>query len=91
MSKISPGLAAIMRQKPTKAAKPASVLNDLLEELDWSGAELGRRLGKHPNTITWWMKNPGKIPSHVSEYLALVLSVKRLAASFIPSGRRRRK
>jgi transcriptional regulator with XRE-family HTH domain len=49
-----------------------------LVELGWSQAELGRRLGVHPNTILRW-KREG-CPKVVLEYLRLKVELRRLGA-----------
>lgn len=83
--KLSNQLSSILKGKPQHR------LREILEELDWSGAELSRRIGKHQNTVTWWMTNPTKVPTHVLAYLELVVSVKRLADTFKATPRKRRK
>lgn len=44
----------------------------VLGELGWSKAELARRLGLDPNTVTRWKQPPG----YAKEYLRVMLLIK---------------
>jgi transcriptional regulator with XRE-family HTH domain len=52
----------------------------MLAELDWTGAELARRVDVHPNTVSHWLQGHAKggVPGAVMAYLRLYLRVRRL-------------
>lgn len=48
-----------------------------LHELKWSQAELARRLGVRPNTVSDWMKLGGEgLPVYAASYISLALELK---------------
>ena len=40
-----------------------------LERLGWSGAELGRRVGKSTTAVAQWRTGQRRVPRYVQEYL----------------------
>lgn len=48
-------------------------MEDALKSLGWSKAELARRLGVRPGTVTDWAGNP---PQYALAYLAMALELK---------------
>ena len=56
----------------------ATELKEHLKYLNWSQAELGRRVKASNNTVTRWVKT-GKISGAVAVYVELKVKVKRLA------------
>lgn len=52
-------------------------LEQLLKELGWSQAELGRRIGVHKNTISNWCSS-NKPPEVVIFYLEMKLQLRKL-------------
>lgn len=48
-------------------------LLDSLKMLDWSQAELGRRLGVSANTVSLWATGQLGVPGYAAEYLRVVL------------------
>ncbi|WP_430430207.1 helix-turn-helix domain-containing protein [Oceanicaulis sp.] len=48
---------------------------DALKELGWSKADLGRKLGKSPDSVSRWGDNP---PRYVMAYIELALELKRI-------------
>lgn len=57
-----------------------------LLELGWSGAELGRRVGVHPNTVSQWATGKARVPGAVAAYLRLAVEVHRLVGLVGPRG-----
>lgn len=55
----------------------AEDLRKALKDLGWSQAELARRLGREPHTITEWMYR-GEVPAYASAYLRAVVMAKRI-------------
>ena len=50
-------------------------MKEMLKELGWSKAELGRRLGISSNSVSAWKDRP---PRYVLAYLELAVAAKRL-------------
>lgn len=46
--------------------------------MDWSQAELGRRLGVHVNTVSAWATGKVAVPAYVVEYLRVMLLAKEM-------------
>lgn len=57
-------------------------LNDALAALDWSGAELARRLGVFQSTVSGWRTGKAPVPKYASEYLRMALLVKEAGEGF---------
>lgn len=58
-----------------------------LKELGWSKAELARRLGVFPSTVSKWGNGSG-YPKYAEAYLELAVEISRLGAMV---GRRKRR
>lgn len=67
----------------------ALTVDQALDELGWSQAELSRRLGVHENTVIQW-KALG-MPEYAQAYLRLAIDVRALADGLGPQPRTRRK
>lgn len=48
---------------------------DALKELGWSKADLSRKLGKSPDSVSRWGDSP---PRYVMAYIELALELKRI-------------
>lgn len=46
--------------------------------LNWSQADLARRLGVHVNTVSAWATGKGDVPGYASEYLRVALLAKEI-------------
>ncbi len=64
-----------------------SEIEGFLTELGWTQAELARRVGVHPNTVSAWAQGRRRVPGAVVVYLSLAMDVKRLATGLIRLGR----
>jgi hypothetical protein len=42
---------------------------EILRQLDWSPADLARRLGVRPDTMRQWLHSRREIPSNLAEWL----------------------
>ena len=47
-----------------------------LSRLGWTGAELARRLGVDPDTVSRWRRRKVPVPGYASAYLALATKAK---------------
>lgn len=47
-------------------------LETALAALGWHGADLGRRLGVHANTVSAWKSGERDVPAYATEYLRVV-------------------
>ena len=54
---------------------------EMLKYLGWSKAELARRLGLHPNTISHW---GDEAPGYALAYLRLAVRVREVAKELEP-------
>jgi transcriptional regulator with XRE-family HTH domain len=53
-------------------------LDASLSALGWTGRELCRRLGVHPNTVTKWRTGKAPVPAYAREYLRVMLLAKEI-------------
>lgn len=44
-------------------------LSKILRDLDWSQADLSRKLGVHQNTVSAWATGRDPVPGYAAEYL----------------------
>lgn len=61
-------------------------LRAALDTLNWSQAELARRIDAYPTTLSRWVTE-ARIPGPVAAYVNLALEVRKLAALTSPSPR----
>jgi transcriptional regulator with XRE-family HTH domain len=59
---------------------PAIDIEGALVSLDWTGAELARRIGVSPGRVSAWRRGKSKrgIPGPVAAYLSLALKAREL-------------
>lgn len=53
-------------------------LHGALKRLDWSQADLSRRLGVHVNTVSGWATGKLAVPDYVEEYLRVCVLAKEV-------------
>lgn len=52
----------------------------VMASLDWSNAELARRVEVHPNTVSKWITGETRVPGGVRAYLGLLIAVRGVGA-----------
>lgn len=57
----------------------ADQLNAALADLDWTGAELGRRIDVDSHTVSAWRTDKRPVPGAVAAYLDLLIKVRALS------------
>lgn len=57
---------------------PRNMLQDALDTLGWSQAELARRIEVHANSVSGWMTGKTPLPGPVKAYLRLAVKAKEM-------------
>jgi transcriptional regulator with XRE-family HTH domain len=54
-------------------------ITEKLKELEWSQAELGRRINVTPNSVTKWKSGTRKTPKVVLLYLDMMIKLREMS------------
>jgi len=72
-----------MKRTPTNNTMTPAELASSLAELGWTQAELGRRLGMAPDTVSRWATGRVSMPVWLSAHVALLLELQDLHRRYI--------
>lgn len=72
-----------MKRTPTDNTMTPDELASALAELGWSQAELGRRLGMAPDTVSRWATGRVPMPVWLTAHMGLLLELRELHGRYI--------